>query len=117
MPRGLGTQIIAGILGLLFVVGLVFVGRKIGEDLKKRFASQRQDRQVQAQVTPTSPPLSELVGISPSPIPAEGEIIAAVSPQDRVTKGGVKEIPRTGAESLLLITFLIPAGIYLRKKS
>lgn len=117
MPKGLGTQIIAGIFGLLFVIGLVFVGRKIGEDLRKRFASQRQDKEVQAKVTPTSPPLSELVGISPSPAPKEGDIIAAVSPQDGVTKGGVKEIPRTGAGSLFLATLLIPAGIYLRKKS
>lgn len=108
MPKGLGTQIIAGILGLLFVIALVFVGRKIGEDLKKRFAFQRKDQEIQAEITPTPLPLSELVGISPSPAQEEGDIIAAVS---------VEEIPRTGAESVLITTLLIPAGCYLRKKS
>jgi len=32
------------------------------------------------------------------------------------TKGGIQEIPKTGAETLLLSSLLLPAGWYIRRK-
>jgi hypothetical protein len=116
MPKGLGTQIVAGILGLLFIIGLVLLGRKIGQDLKSRFLA-KEGSKIEKSITPT-PPLNALIGISPTAAEkithnskSKGE---AISTQ---TKGEVKEIPKTGSEYILLTTLLIPAGYYLRKKS
>jgi hypothetical protein len=114
MPKGLGTQIIAGILGLLFVVGLVLLGRRLGQDLRTRFLAQRGEN-AQDQSTPNATP-------TPTKTPAfqalekrKGDTLAA---QSTGIKGDIdaKEIPRTGPETLLLTSLLLPTGIYLRKK-
>lgn len=113
MPKGLGTQIIAAILGILFVIGLILLGRKIGQDLRNRFLAQRGD-QTKGQITPTpSPSLNNLVVIKKDENKQKTGETLSTSTQ---TKGGVTEIPKTGAESLIFTTLLIPAGYYLRKR-
>lgn len=118
MPEGLGAQITAGILGLLFVIGLVFLGRRIGQDLKKKFLTGNQNQEQQEKISPTLSE-NELVAISPKITPGtKGEITStAVYTKKTDSKGGVNEIPRSGAGTILLAGLLIPAGIYLRKKS
>lgn len=115
MPKGLGTQIVAGILGLLFVIGLVLLGRRLGQDLRERFLASR--GKVQNEKISPTPPLNKLVGLSPTPkeISQKGDILTTQTVSS--TKGGLQEIPRTGAESLLLTSFLLPAGYYLRKRN
>ena len=110
MPKGLGTQVIAGILGLLFVVGLVLLGRRLGQDLRTRFLASRgnnvEEPEILADATaaPTKTPAFQALDR------IKGDTLAAQ------TKGDIKEIPKTGPESLIITTLLLPAGIYLRKK-
>lgn len=111
MPKGLGTQIIAGVLGLLFVIGLVLLGRRLGQDLRTRFAQSREE--TETTVTP-SPPLNELVGISPTPSDSS-DLDSSGQTLSTQTKGGTQEIPKTGAETLLFSSLFLPIGYYLRK--
>ena len=115
MPKGLGTQIVAGLLGLLFVVGLVLLGRRLGQDLRSRFFGDTRTKQ--QQITPTP---ADIAFITPTPDVVSGTRVYKL-PQDRSqvvaqTKGGIEEIPATGAETLILSSLLLPAGLYLRRK-
>jgi len=122
MPKGFGTQIVAGILGLLFVIGLVLLGRRLGQDLRSRFFGDTRTKQ--QQITPTP---AHIAFITPTPKIVDGTKVYTL-PQNkegvaRTTKGGivttqngVTEIPKTGAETLMLSSLLLPAGYYLRRK-
>lgn len=106
MSKGLGTQIVAGILGLLFIVGLVLLGKRLGQDLRVRFFGDTRTKQLQ--ITPTP---ADIAFITPTP---RAEI--STTRVYTVGKGGVREIPKTGAETLLISSLLLPAGLYLRRK-
>ncbi|NCN58367.1 hypothetical protein COW99_02390 [Candidatus Roizmanbacteria bacterium CG22_combo_CG10-13_8_21_14_all_38_20] len=116
MPKGFGTQVVAGILGLLFVVGLVLLGRRLGQDLRTRFFGETRTKQ--QQITPTP---ADIAFITPTPgVEISGTRVYSL-PQNKSqvvtqTKGGIQEIPKTGAETLLLSSLLLPAGWYIRRK-
>lgn len=118
MPKGFGTQIIAGVLGLLFVVGLVLLGRRIGQDLKNRYLAQNQSKET---ITPTPLPFQEVIGINPTLNQKKGEIISSITSQNEnatvSSKGNIQEIPQTGSEIFLFPAIFIPLAFYLRKKS
>lgn len=104
-------QIIALVLGLVFIVGFVLFAQRLGQFLRNR---QQQAKVASGAVTPT-PSTPSKVLISPTPT-------LTVSGQNRQpvrTTGQPATIPQTGPELMLLggLGSLLASGFMLRRAS
>lgn len=97
-------QIIALVLGIVFIVGFILFAQRLGQFLRDR---QQQNKVASEKISPTPTPKVVTFTVSPTPM-----IYKANSTQP-------KSIPSTGPETPLLLSLfgLLAGGILLRKKS
>lgn len=101
-----GIRIASILIGILFIVGLIFVANRFSNQIRNRFS---QTEVANGQVSPTPAVQSQV-----SPTPQTGTSLGSTT-----TKGGinVNQIPNTGPD-LIIVPVLVAtlfAGLKLRK--
>ncbi|MBI3282878.1 LPXTG cell wall anchor domain-containing protein [Candidatus Curtissbacteria bacterium] len=103
-------QIIALVLGLIFIIGFVVLASRIGQFLANRGQT---TRVASGQISPTPSPSSNIVKASPTPVhlPQSREPVTMEKRPD--------SIPNTGIETDLLAALggLLGAGTFLHRLS
>ncbi len=111
-----GIRIVSIVIGVLFIIGLIFVANRFGSQIKNRFAT------TEVANESTSPTPTPRVS-NPTPTKASFDTSKTTTDQTKgaaTTKGGVvpvEKTPKTGPEMLLIPAFVgtLAIGLKLRK--
>lgn len=101
------VRLVSIIVGIIFIIGLLVVANRFGGQIRQRL----QNRVANATVTPTPSP-----AVFPTNVPASdfGQIVGETKGGYTYSGSQVKQIPDTGAETVLIPALITMFGIGLK---